>query len=105
MIDREKLKYAVINGKIEWQRHALERIMERRIPREVIKNVLLSGEVIEDYDDYSPYPSALIFGWYENEPLHVVVVFDADNERCYIITAYRPDLEHFEPDYKTRRGK
>ena len=22
---------------------------------------------------------------------------------CFIITAYRPDLEHFESDYKTRR--
>ena len=105
MIDRKKLKSAVINGKIEWQRHALERLMERGISREAIKNVLLSGEVIEDCEDYFPYPGALIFGWYKKDPLHVVVALDHDNAQCYIITAYVPDLEHFEPDFKTRREK
>jgi len=49
-MDREKLKAAIENSRIEWQRHALERMMERGISRDI-----------------------------------------------------KPDLEHFESDYKTRR--
>jgi hypothetical protein len=104
-IDREKLKDAVIKSNIEWQRHALERMMQRGISRKAIKDVLLTGDIIEDYEDNTPFPSALILGWFKRKPLHVVVAFDPDTERCYVITAYKPDLEHFESDYKTRRSE
>lgn len=49
----------VENGYIEWQRHALERIMEREILRDSVKEVLRNGEVIEDYPNEKPYPCAL----------------------------------------------
>jgi hypothetical protein len=42
-------------------------------------------------------------GWFEEEPFHVVAAFDSLSEYCFVITAYKPDLEHFEPNYKTRR--
>jgi hypothetical protein len=99
----DSLKIAVENGNIGWQRHALERMMERGISREIIKKVLLTGELIEDYPDDTPYPSALFLGRIEGEPFHVVTAFDADSDYCFIITAYKPDLEHFESDFKTRR--
>lgn len=101
-MDRDKLKVAVENGEIEWQRHALERMMEREISRDIVKEVLLSGELIEDYPDDKPYPSALFLGRVKGEPFHVVTAFDSESSYCFIITAYRPDLEHFESDYKTR---
>lgn len=99
----EKLKIAVEEGYIEWEKHALERMMERGILRETVKNVLLTGEVIEDYLDDRPFPSALFLGWVEDEPFHVVSALDLITGCCYVITAYKPDLEHFESDYKTRR--
>lgn len=102
-MNREQLKIAVENGNVEWQRHALERMMERGISRDVVKEVLLSGEIIEDYPDDKPYPSALFLRWIEGEPLHVVAAFDSISSYCFVITAYIPDLEHFESDYKTRR--
>ena len=37
------------------------------------------------------------------QPLHVVAAVDVEAGIGYVITAYRPDLEHFEADYKTRR--
>ena len=67
--------------------------------------VLRSGEIIENYPDAKPYPSGLFLGWIEGEPLHVVAAFDSLTRWCFIITAYKPDLEHFESDYKTRRQK
>ncbi|MBI4680032.1 MAG: DUF4258 domain-containing protein [Nitrospirae bacterium] len=102
-MNRGQLKEAVENDRIEWQRHALERMMEREISREAVKQVLLSGEIIEDYPDDKPYPSALFLGWVEEQPLHVVTAFDSETDYCFVITAYKPDLEHFESDYKTRR--
>ena len=102
-MDRNKFKIAIEDGNIEWQRHAFERMMEREISREIIKKVLLSGEIIEDYPDDKPYPSALFLGWLKEEPFHVIAAIDSLNDCCFVITAYRPDLEHFESDYKTRR--
>ncbi|MGB9716465.1 MAG: DUF4258 domain-containing protein [Thermodesulfovibrionales bacterium] len=53
-MDRDKLRAAIEDSKIEWQRHALERMMERGISRDTVKEVLLSGELIEDYPDDDP---------------------------------------------------
>jgi len=79
-------------------------MMERNISRDTVREVLLSGEIIEDYPDDKPYPTALLLGMVKGEPFHVVAAFDSENTRCFVITAYKPDLEHFEPDYKTRRS-
>lgn len=99
----ELLSIAIRNENIEWQRHSLERMFERGITRDHVKQTLLSGEVIEDNQDDTPYPSALFLGWPEGRPLHAVVALEAQIPHCFVITAYRPDLEHFEPDFKTRR--
>ncbi len=103
-MNKEKLKIAVENGYIEWEKHALERMMEREILIGTVKKVLLTGEVIEDYPDDKPFPSALFLGWIKGEPFHVVSALDSMTGYCYIITAYKPDLEHFGSDYKTRRS-
>jgi len=99
------IKYAVKKGFIEWQRHALERMMERGISRDSVIDTLLNGEIIEDYQDETPYPSSLFLGSDKKQPLHVVAAIDYLIGRCFIITAYRPDRQHFESDYKTRRKK
>lgn len=104
-MDRDKVPIALKNGRIEWQKHALEQMLERGISRETVKEVLRNGEIIENYPDDKPYPSGLFLGWIKGEPLHVVAAFDSLTGWCFIITAYKPDLEHFESDYKTRRQK
>jgi hypothetical protein len=62
----------------------------------------MNGEVIEVYPTDRPYPSCLILHL-EPEPVHVVAAADPAARICHVITAYRPDLEHFEPDFRTRR--
>jgi len=78
--------------------------MERGISRNEVKQTLLKGELIEEYHDDHPFPSGLFFNTNEGKPLHVVAAIDIENEWCYIITAYRPDSEHFEQDFKTRKS-
>jgi len=102
-MDRDRLIEAIRNGFIEWQTHALERMMKRGISTEIVKEVLLTGEIIEDYPDDKPFPTALFLGWLQEEPFHVVTALDPVSGYCFVITVYRPDLDHFEPDYKTRR--
>jgi len=97
------LRSTVEAGRIEWQRHALERMVERGVTRADVKTVLAEGERIEDYPDAYPLPAALFLGWRGERPLHVVAALDATARTAYVITAYEPTAEHFEPDFRTRR--
>jgi hypothetical protein len=99
----EKIRAACAEGRVQWRNHALERMMERGISRQQVKKILMEGDVIASYQDDSPYPSLLLDGRSGREVLHVVVAFDEAESYCYVITAYRPDREHFENDLKTRR--
>ncbi len=102
-MDLYRMRTTLRNSRIEWQRHALERMTVRGIRRSDALEVLLTGELIEDYPDGQPFPSGLFLGWIGSRPLHVLAALDAGSDRVFIITAYEPDLAHFEPDFKTRR--
>jgi len=97
------LRKAIKKGNYEWKKHTLIRLAERNISQDSILEVILKGEVIEDYPEDQPFPSCLIFKMIENKPSHAVVSLDAQNQKVYIITAYEPTLDKFEPDFKTRR--
>jgi len=104
-MDKAALKDSIQNRRIEWQRHSLEWMMERSISRKAVIDVLLNGEIIEDYPQDQPFPSALFLGWLGPRPIHVVISYDSSDKRVYIITAYEPSLEHFEAGFKIRRKK
>jgi len=96
------IKALLKSNNILWTSHCLERMGERDIKRADVKNCLRNGEVIEDYPDDFPNPSCLVLGTtIDGKFLHVVA--GADNNYLYIITAYYPTLDKFEPDMKTRR--
>jgi hypothetical protein len=101
--DIEAFRFAVRRGRIEWHSHALERMVQRGILRTEVKEVLLRGEIIEEYPKDYPLPSALFLGRPKGQPLHAVAAFNMENGMVFIITAYEPDLKHFERDMKTRR--
>lgn len=77
----QKIAEIVKQGRIQWQRHALERMLERNIFREDVKQVLINGEMIEDYPDDQPFPSGLFLGFQKNNPLHVVAAVDKNEGR------------------------
>ncbi len=103
MIDKKLIDRIISSGTIQWQKHALQRLMERNISREYVKKTILSGIIIEFYEDDRPYPSVLIADISEDKALHVVAAFNLEDEICYIITAYIPDQNYFEEDLVTRR--
>jgi hypothetical protein len=104
-LELDALRKAVGAGRIQWQRHSLERMAERRIATTEVKRVLAQGERIEDYPDAYPLPAALLLGWCGDRPLHVVAALDRVAATAYVITVYEPTLEHFEPDFRTRKRR
>jgi len=82
--------------------HAIERMFQRDIEEYQVEEVIENGEIIESYHDDKPYPSFLVLGENENLPLHVVYAIDEENN-VIVITAYRPNLEKWQNDFKTRK--
>jgi len=94
---------AVAERRVVWRLHALERMLKRSISRADVFSVLADGEMIEEYENDAPFPSALFMGWVGKRPVHVVAALDA-TQTLYVITAYEPDTEHFEGDFRRRRN-
>ncbi|MCC7163596.1 MAG: DUF4258 domain-containing protein [Anaerolineae bacterium] len=83
--------------------HAIKRMFQRSITIEQVRAVLEQGEVIEDYPDDTPYPSRLLLGWIDQRPLHVVAAYNAEQQQVIIITAYEPEAERWDREFKRRK--
>lgn len=88
---------------VQFSRHAMDQIFRRAIPPKAVTHVIKAGEIIKEYSDDTPYPSALVLGFWESEPIHVVVAQEAASRGCHVVTVYRPDSKIWSHDYKTRR--
>ncbi len=83
--------------------HVLERFRERGIQIPDIQNVLLHGEIIEQYPNDYPFPSCLELGAsIAGTALHVCC--GVGDNKIWIITAYYPDNSRWENDMKTRKA-
>ena len=100
-MDIERIKELSTASRIRWSTHVAQRMMERSISRSDVISAIRTGEIIEDYPEDFPLPSCLISGIVNRKPIHVVVA--QDEEEIVIISVYRPDLNKFEPDFRTRR--
>ena len=77
---------------------------QRHISTEDIREVVTSGEVIEDYPNALPFPCRLMMGWRESRCLHVVVAENAQAQEMIVITAYEPNLLEWDSDLKRRKS-
>jgi hypothetical protein len=83
--------------------HAVQRMFERKISEESVRQVLQSGEMIEDYSDEMPRPGGLMLGKRGNRPLHVVMTENERDNELIVITVYEPKLSHWKPGFKNRK--
>ena len=101
-INIDKIKKCILNRKIDWTNHCLNRLNQRNILIDDVKIAINNGRIIEYYYDDYPYPSCLILGNnLKDQILHVVCGLSEDV--VHIITAYYPDSVKWEEDMKTRR--
>lgn len=93
---------AATTDNIVMSSHANTQCIERVIDSSDILDVLLHGEIIEDYPNDYPYPSCLMLAFPKQcKPMHVCC--GVGEGKIYIITAYYPTIEKWEDDMKTRK--
>jgi len=104
VIDIEQLQTLNKAERIAITEHARCRLVERGISVNDIIRCIDTGEIIKQYEDDKPFPSCLILGAaIDGEYIHVVA--SHDSEWIYLITAYHPDADVWEPDFKTRKER
>ena len=84
--------------------HGNDEMSADNVTRAMLRNAIGfdAPEVIEDYPEDRRGGSCLILGWMTPEqPLHAVVAYWTEEPR--LITAYRPDSNKWEGDFKTRK--
>ncbi len=93
------------HDRIAFKRHAVIRMQQRAIHADDVREILLFPEIIEEYADDHPLPSALLFGMASaRRILHAVVAIDpTDDGMLWVITVYEPDQTSWCSDLKTRR--
>ncbi len=104
MITIEQLKALNKPENIAITEHARIRLYERKIGIDDIVNGICTGEIIKQYEDDKPLPSCLILGFsMKSQYVHIVV--SCDTVFIYLITAYFPDPDLWESNFKVRRGR
>ena len=75
----EEIKSLCRQGKMEWTSHVQQRILQREISRQDVKEAIVSGEIIENYPEDYPFPSCLMLG---RNQIHVVWSAASAPEYC-----------------------
>lgn len=87
---------------IEITMHAAKRLEQRGILIDDVISCINNGEIIEQYPDDYPFPSCLILGSSVND-LFIHVVVGSDLKTLWIVTAYYPDANKWDVDFKVRK--
>ena len=100
-LNLERIKRFVEEDNFVISNHARVRMFQRNVSTDDIKEIVIKGEIIEEYIDDEPCPSALMLGFLGNIPYHVVVAECEDHVR--IVTVYIPEEDKW-IKYRIRRG-
>jgi hypothetical protein len=71
--------------------------------REAILASVETYEIIEKYPEDKYMPSYLIYTKYDDQVIHIQIAIDVENDNVRIVTTYKPTLDKWEDDLKTRR--
>ena len=85
LLNIELIKEYILNKKIRWTNHCLNRLSQRKMQLVDVKNAIITGQIIEYYYDDYPYPSCLILGYTVNKKM-IHIVCGMDKDFIYMIT-------------------
>ena len=94
------IRRCVRERKIHWTYHVNMRLAGRYLSRDEILNAVDTYEIIEQYPEDKYLPSYLVLA---ATSFHVQFAADVSGDNVRVVTAYRPDLNEWESDLKTRR--
>lgn len=89
--------------RIQFSRHARQRMFERRIQPADVLTAIREGKTIESRPEDKPYPCRLILGAAEGRALHVVYAEDRENRVGIVVTVYWPHEGRWESSFERRR--
>jgi Domain of unknown function (DUF4258) len=98
------IRQCVRRRRILWTYHVNMRLQRRFIPRQAILDAVASYEIIEAYPEDKYLPSYLVLGRSATEVFHVLFAADVEGDNVRVVTAYRPSLDEWQTDLKTRRS-
>ncbi|MDO8689166.1 MAG: DUF4258 domain-containing protein [Dehalococcoidia bacterium] len=98
-LDIRTIRERVSGGDYRYTAHAVKQMAERGTIRREVEQVILTGDIIEEYPGHRHGPCCLVYGrtcdW---RHIHVVTSLNP----VWIITAYEPDPKEW-LDHRTRR--
>ncbi len=97
------IRQCIERGKILWTYHVNMRLEARFIPRQAVLDCAGVAEIIEKYPDDKYLPSYLVWTKYEGQVFHVLFAADVENGNVRVVTAYRPNAQEWNADFKARR--
>lgn len=98
----EEIRDKIYNSQYEFSKHALNQSILRRISVQEIKDVIQTGQIIEDYPDDKYGPSCLISGVTQmNRRIHVQLSYPS-RPIIKIITVYEPDSSRWSHNFTQR---
>ena len=105
-LDLSKIRAAANGDRTEWRRHALLRATERGIILEQALQVVLEGEIIEEYPHAKPYPACLMMAIVEpGKPLYASLAYDQENDLLHIITVHWLDPRKWEDPWTRKPSR
>ena len=99
----EFIQQCIKQRAIQWTYHINMRLRERSMTRQMILGSVETYEIIESYPDDKYLPSYLVYAQQEGQYFHILFATDVANRNIRIVTAYFPDIEEWERNFKTRR--
>jgi len=103
MIDILVIRNLCRDETISATKHFADRLIQRKIRYDDVLMVIMNGEIVEEYPTAYPYPCALFLGYSCcDKPLHVVA--GTDGSELWLITAYYPNIDQWDNDFKLRRA-
>lgn len=103
LMDIEEIRYLYHSGKVHWTEHILNKMDQRNISAREVADAIDQGKIIEQYPNPVEEPSCLLCHKNITQKIHIVVT--KKEGVLLLVTAYVPDLGHFQEDLKTRRRK
>lgn len=99
------VRAAISRGAIQVSRHAVRELEADDLLLDEALETTLNGELIEDYSEALRGPCCLVGGRLQTQEwVHTVWGWNSEGGIAVLITAYRPDPQKWEADFKTRRG-
>jgi len=90
-------------ARLVFRLHAVQRMFQRHVTVDEVRNALEIGEALEAYPEDQPYPSHLVLGWSGSRPLHIVAAHNPADDETIVITVYEPDPFLWDASFRRRR--